>query len=71
MCLHFNKGKAIQFFRPFKYGVACPSGSEKIVHKRMQVIEDSWNNGDFAILTIDLRNTFNLVSWEAAPTLSS
>ena len=34
----------------------------------MQVIEDSWNNGDFAILKVDIRNAFNLVSQEAAPT---
>ena len=60
-----TKDKATQFFNPFQYGVACPAGTEKIVHKLRQVIEDNWNNGDFAILKVDMRNAFNLVSREA------
>ena len=59
------KDKATQFFNPFQYGVACPAGTKKIVHKLRQVIEDNWNNGDFAILKVDMRNAFNLVSREA------
>ena len=35
------------------------------MHKLRQVIEDNWNNGDFAILKVDMRNAFNLVSREA------
>ena len=60
-----TKDKATQFFNPFQYGVACPAGTEKIVHKLRQVIEDNWNNVDFAILKVDMRNAFNLVSREA------
>ena len=60
-----TKEKASQFFNPFQFGVACPAGTEKIVHKLRQVIEDNWNNGDFAILKVDMRNAFNLVSLEA------
>ena len=28
-----TKIKASQFFHPHQYGVACPGGSEKIVHR--------------------------------------
>ena len=44
-----TKEKATQFFNPFQYGVACSAGTEKVVHKLRQAIEDNWNNGDFAI----------------------
>ena len=60
-----TKEKASQFFNPFQFGVACPAGTEKIVHKLRQVIEDNLNNGDFAILKVDMQNAFNLVSQEA------
>ena len=60
-----TKDKATQFFNPFQYGVACPAGTKKIVQRLRQVIEDNWNNGDFAILKVDMCNAFNLVSWEA------
>ena len=60
-----TKDKASQFFNPFQFGVACPAGTEKIVHKLRQVIEDNWNNRDFAILKVDMRNAFNSVSREA------
>ena len=45
-----TKEKATQFFNPCQYGVACSSGSERIVHKLRQVIKDNRNNWDFAIL---------------------
>ena len=52
-----TKDKASQFFNPFQFGVACPAGTKRIVHKLRQVIEDNWNNGDFAILKVDMRST--------------
>ena len=64
--------KATQFFNPFQYGVACPAGTEKIVHKLGQVIEDNWNNGDFAILKVDMRNAwcFGKLSSTSVPSTS-
>ena len=41
-----TKVKATRFFNPFQYRVACSAGTEKVVHKLRQVIEDNWNNGD-------------------------
>ena len=52
------------FSNPFQYGVACPAGTEKIVHKLRQFIEDNRNNGDFAIFLVDVHNAFNLESQE-------
>ena len=45
-----TREKTTQFFNPFQYGVACSAGTEKVVHKLRQVIEDNWNNGDFVML---------------------
>ena len=57
-----TKIKASQFFHPHQYGVACPGGSEKIVHRLRSCIEKYWGNGDFVILKIDMHNAFNSVS---------
>ena len=57
-----TKIKASQFFHPHQYGVACPGGSEKIVHRLQSCIENCWGNGDFVTLKIDMHNAFNSVS---------
>ena len=59
------KNKASEFFSPFQLGVACPSGTEKIIHGLRSCVDDNWLNGDFAVMKIDLRNAFNLVSRQA------
>ena len=43
-------------------GVACPGGSELIVHGLRNCIESHWNDGDFVVLKIDFQNAFNMVS---------
>ena len=46
-------------------GVACPSGSEKIIHGLRCCVDKHWFSTDFTVLKIDLRNAFNLVSRQA------
>ena len=61
MCL-CTKEKATHFFVPFQFGVACAGGTEKIIHRLRQTVEDHWQDADFATLKIDMQNAFNLVS---------
>ena len=37
-----TKEKATDFFAPFQFGVACPGGTEKIIHRLRQTVEDYW-----------------------------
>ena len=60
-----TKEKATEFFAPFQFGVACPGGTEKIIHRLRQTVEDHWQDADFAVLKIDIQNAFNLVSRDA------
>ena len=60
-----TKEKATEFFAPFQFGVACPGGTEKIIHRLRQTVEDHWQDADFAVLKIDMQNAFNLVSRDA------
>ncbi|KAL5502816.1 hypothetical protein EMCRGX_G009650 [Ephydatia muelleri] len=65
-CLcQITKGKALDYFSPHQFGVACPSGAEKIVHGLRSSMEDHQNEQDFVVMKIDLRNAFNLVSRQA------
>ena len=61
MCL-CTKEKATDIFAPFQFGVACPGGTEKIIHRLRQTVEDHWHDSDFAILKIYMQNAINLVS---------
>ena len=60
-----TKEKASEYFAPLQMGVACPSGAEKIIHGLRHCVEDHWMDEDFAIMKIDMRNAFNLVSRQA------
>ena len=60
-----SKQKAADFFFPHQMGVACPSGSEKIIHGLRCCVDEHWFSTDFTVLKIDLRNAFNLVSRQA------
>eukprot|EP00731_Ephydatia_muelleri_P002044 Em0001g2044a len=65
-CLcQITKGKASDYFSPHQFGVACPSGAEKIVHGLRSCIEEHQNEQDFVVMKIDLRNAFNFVSSQA------
>ena len=59
------KDKASDLFQPLQLGVACSSGSEKIIHGLRKSIEDHWMEEDFVVFKIDMQNAFNLVSRQA------
>ena len=59
------KVKASAFFQPLQSGIACTSGSEKVVHGLRKCIDNYWDDEDFAVLKTDMRNAFNLVSRDA------
>ncbi|KAL5506735.1 hypothetical protein EMCRGX_G008470 [Ephydatia muelleri] len=62
-CLcRLTKAKAAEFFEGHQVGVACPGGSELIVHGLRDCIESHWNDEDFVVLKIDFQNAFNMVS---------
>ena len=64
MCMVI-KDKASELFHPLQFGVACTAGSEKIIHgpaEELKCIEDHWDDEDFVVLQVDMKNTFNLVS---------
>ena len=60
-----TKEKASEYFAPLQMGVVCPSGAEKIIHGLRHCVEDYWMDEDFAVMKIDMRNAFNLVSRQA------
>ena len=60
-----TKEKASEYFAPLQMGVVCPSGAEKMIHGLRHCVEDHWMDEDFAIMKIDMRNAFNLVSRQA------
>ena len=60
-----TKHKATEFFQPLQFGVACPSGTEKVIHGLRTCIEEHWEDDDFAVVKVDMRNAFNLVSRQA------
>ena len=65
-CLcQITNGKASNYFSPHQFGIACPSGAEKIVHGLRSCIEEHQNEQNFVVMKIDLCNAFNLVSRQA------
>ena len=50
------------FFISHQMGVACPSGSEKIIPGLHCCIHEHCSTTDFTVLKIDLKNAFNLDS---------
>ena len=64
LCI-LTKAKAAEYFEGYQTGVACPGGSEIIVHGLRDCIEKHWNDEDFVTLKIDFQNAFNIVSRQA------
>ena len=60
-----TKAKVADFFEPHQFGVACPSGAEKVVHGLRNCMDEHWNTEDFVVFKVDMRNAFNLVSRQA------
>ena len=46
----------------FNLGVACSAGSERVIHSLRNMIDCHWKDDSFAVIKIDTKNTFNLVS---------
>eukprot|EP00731_Ephydatia_muelleri_P014080 Em0007g1390a len=59
------KQRVIDFFEPIQFGVACPMGSEKVIHGIRACVEKFWNDRDFSVMKVDFKNAFNLVSRDA------
>ena len=64
LCLTIRE-KARDLFQPLQVGVACRSGSERITHGLRKFIDDHWDDDDFAVFKVDMRNAFNMVSRQA------
>ena len=60
-----TKHKATEFFQPLQFGVACPSGTEKVIHGLRTCMEEHWEDDGFAVVKMDMHNAFNLVSRQA------
>lgn len=55
--------KAAEFFKPYRFGVACLNRAEKIAHSLRACIEKHWDDDDhFVILKVDMKNIFNMVN---------
>ena len=54
--------KAKQFLAPFRLGVATKGGTEAILHAARRLKEHFGSNRSYALLKLDLKNSFNLVS---------
>eukprot|EP00731_Ephydatia_muelleri_P002494 Em0001g2494a len=59
------KDKVSSCFEPHQFGVACSHGTEKVVHGLRKCIEEHWDDEDFVVLKVDMRNAFNLISRQA------
>ena len=57
--------KARDLFQPLQVGVACRSGSERIIHGLRKCIDDHWDDDDFVVFKVDMLNAFNMVSRQA------
>ena len=59
------KLRVIDFFEPIQFGLACPMGSEMVIHGIRACVEKFWNDRDFSVMKVDFKNAFNLVSRDA------
>ena len=63
--------KARDLFQTLQVGVACRSGSERIIHGLRKCIDDHWDDDDFVVFKVDMLNAFNMVSRQAINVLPS
>jgi hypothetical protein len=57
--------KARELFEPHQFGVACPGGVEQVIHTMRKVLKEHWEDEDFVVMKIDMKNAFNSVSRQA------
>ena len=65
-----GKGEISQKFKGKNYGVGCPGGVEAVAHSLRDVLHRH-RDSDLALLKIDFKNAFNLLSREAFVQASS
>ena len=63
-------GEISQKFKSKNYGVGCPGGVEAVAHSLRDVLHRH-RDSDLALLKIDFKNAFNLLSREAFVKASS
>ena len=54
--------EAREYFQPLQLGIATSGGTEAIVHSVRRTIKAHGKDKRYALLTVDLKNAFNLVS---------
>ena len=64
LCITIREN-ASDLFQPLQVGVACQSGSECIIHGLRKCIDDHWDDVDFVVFKVDMRNALNMVSRQA------
>ena len=64
LCITIRE-KARDLFQPLQVGVACRSGSEHIIRGLRKCIDDHWDDDEFVVFKVDMRNAFNMVSRQA------
>ena len=64
LCIE-SRERARVFFAPHQFGVACPNGTERVIHRTRAAFLAHAADPDFVILKVDLRNAFNCVSRKA------
>lgn len=62
MLMHQVARRAKEFLQPFQIGVATKGGTEAILHAARRLQEHFGSNKFYALLKLDLKNAFNLVS---------
>ena len=53
------KYRVINFCEPIQFCVACPMGSEKVIHGIRACVNKHWNGVDFSVLKVDFKLAFN------------
>ena len=59
--LHRISKEAREFFHTLQLGIATPAGIEAVVYSVGRVAHKFGENGNYAMLSVDLKNAFNLV----------
>ena len=60
-----SKASEFEFFQTHEFGVACPMGAEMIAHSLRAHVEMHSLEENFAVMKVDMKNAFNLVSRQA------
>lgn len=54
--------KAAKYFQPLQVGIATRSGTDTVVHGVRRALQKFGRSSEYAMLTVDLKNAFNLCS---------